>query len=242
MELNCSPNILAKMIDHSLLHPTLSDDEIRHGCRLAMKYDVAAVCVKPYAVRIAAEVLGSANIAICAVTAFPHGNSTASAKIFEAEEAIRAGATEIDAVVNIGKVISGDWTYVFEEVRALNNAVTANGAILKLIFENCFLNDSQIIRLCDICSENHVAFAKTSTGFGFVRQIDGSYHYHGATDHHLRIMREHCPPEVKIKAAGGIRTLKDLLRVRQLGATRIGATATAIILEEARKMASHGGI
>jgi deoxyribose-phosphate aldolase len=226
---------LAKLIDHSLLHPTMTDAQIAEGCRLARRYDVATVCVKPYAIAAAKDLLAGADVGVCAVIAFPHGNSATAIKVNEAEAAVQAGATEIDAVINIGKALSGDWPYVREEIRAINALVVGRAAILKVIFENDFLEDPHIIRLCEICSEVGVAFVKTSTGYGFVKQPDGSYNYRGATEHHLRLMREHCAPAVQIKAAGGVRTLDDLLRVRALGVTRVGATATQAILDEAAR-------
>ena len=226
---------LAKMIDHSLLHPTMTDEEIGAGCALAKKYGVATACVKPYAIPIARSVLEGSGVDVCAVIAFPHGNSTTGTKTREAEEAVLAGAREIDMVVNIGKVLGEAWEYVSAEIRAVNGLVTDHGALLKVIFENDYLADGHIIRLCELCAEHAVAFVKTSTGYGFVRQSNGMHAYRGATDAHLRLMREHSPPGVAIKAAGGIRTLDDLLRVRQLGVARIGATATAGILEEAKK-------
>jgi deoxyribose-phosphate aldolase len=173
-------------------------------------------------------------VAICAVIAFPHGNSTSAIKLQEAEAAVEAGATEIDMVVNIGKVLGGEWEYVSGEIKAINTLVVSTGAILKVIFENDFLEDQHIIRLCEICSQHAVAFVKTSTGYGFVKQPNGFYAYAGATDHALRLMRLHTAPAVQIKAAGGVRTLDDLLRVRALGVTRIGATATREILEDAK--------
>ena len=138
-------------------------------------------------------------------------------------------------VVNVGKVIGGDWDYVAAEIKAINSAVVEHGSILKVIFENDYLKDEHIIRLCEICSEIGVAFVKTSTGYGFVKQPDGMYSYKGATVPHLKLMRKHCPSTVQIKAAGGVRTLDDLLLVRSLGVTRIGATATQVILEDAIK-------
>src|SRR5688572_23590594 len=226
---------LAKMIDHSLLHPTMTDDEIRKGCELSRKYDVATACVKPYAVPLAKEVLAGSDVGVCPVIGFPHGNSSTEIKVRETDSAARAGGSEIDMVVNIGKALGGDWAYVTTEIKAINDAVVAAGAILKVIFENDYLQDAHIIKLCEICSGAGVAFVKTSTGYGFVKQPDGSYNYKGATIPHLKLMRQSCPPNVQIKAAGGVRTLDDLLLVRSLGVARIGATATASILEEAKK-------
>ncbi len=226
---------LAKMIDHSLLHPTMTDEDIRKGCELARKYDVATACVKPYSIPLAREVLSGSDVLVCPVIGFPHGNSTTAIKVREAEKAAQAGGSEIDMVINIGKALGADWAYVAEEIKAINDVVLANGAILKVIFENDYLQESHIIRLCAICSEIGVAFVKTSTGYGFVKQPDGSYNYKGATIPHLKLMRQSCPPHVQIKAAGGVRTLDDLLLVRSLGVSRIGATATAAILDEAKK-------
>jgi deoxyribose-phosphate aldolase len=233
MQESGSLKAVAKMIDHALLHPTMTDEEVAGGCELAMKYHVASVCVKPYCIPAVKELLSDSDVAICPVIAFPHGNSTIAVKAIEAETAVQAGGTEIDMVVNIGKVLCGDWEYVSDEIKAINGAVTAHHAILKVIFENDYLQDEHIIRLCKICSEHQVAFVKTSTGFGFVKQKNGCYSYTGATDHHLKLMRRHCADSVQIKASGGIRTLDDLLRIRAIGVTRIGTSATESILEEA---------
>ncbi len=227
---------LAKMIDHSLLHPTFTNDDIRVGCELSKTYDVATACIKPYAIELAREVLDDSDVGVCAVIAFPHGNSTTRIKVIEAEDAAKRGAGEIDMVVNVGNVLGGDWAYVSEEIKAVNTAVVDQGALLKVIFETDFLEDAHIIRLCDICSEHEVAFVKTSTGYGFVKQSNGMYAYTGATDQNLQLMRQHCPDTVQIKAAGGVRTLDDLLRVKALGVTRIGATATQTMLEDAKQL------
>lgn len=225
---------LAKMIDHSLLHPTMTDEVIRQGSELALRYEVATACVKPYAVPLARDLLAGSDVGVCAVIGFPHGNSTPRIKFAETLHVIADGATEVDMVINIGKALGGDWDYVSEEIKSINHACTTQGAVLKVIFETDYLTDEHIVRLCEICSEHRVAFVKTSTGYGFVKQANGDYNYHGATDHVLRLMREQVAPEVQIKAAGGVRTLDDLLRVRSLGVTRIGATATAAILDAAR--------
>jgi deoxyribose-phosphate aldolase len=235
MEEPISLKSLAKMIDHSLLHPTMTDEQLREGCRLAREYDVATACIKPYAIPLAKEILAGSEVGVCAVIAFPHGNSTTAMKVREAAEAVSLGASEIDMVINIGKALGGKWEYVSREVQAVNEAVTHSGALLKVIFENDYLQDEHIIRLCEICSTQAVAFVKTSTGYGFVKQSNGYYSYAGATDHALSLMRQHSAPSVQVKAAGGVRTLDDLLRVRGLGVTRIGATATKDILEEAKK-------
>jgi deoxyribose-phosphate aldolase len=222
------------MIDHSLLHPTMTDEQVTDGCGIAKAFHVATACVKPYSTPMARDILEGSGVAVCTVTGFPHGNSTVAIKVAETLEAIRDGATEIDTVVNIGKVLGGDWEYVTAELHAVNAAATGAGAILKVIFETDYLEDAHILKLCEIASKVRVAFVKTSTGYGFVRQPNGCYAYKGATDHNIRLMRAHCPPSVQVKAAGGVRTLDDVLRVRELGVARIGATATEAILEEAK--------
>jgi deoxyribose-phosphate aldolase len=226
---------LAKMIDHSLLHPTMTDAHVAEGCRLAREYGVATACVKPYCIPLAKKILAGSDVGVCPVIGFPHGNSTTAIKVIEAVEAAKAGGSEIDMVINVGKALGGDWDYVAAEIKAINDAVVANKAILKVIFENDYLEDGQIIKLCEICSAIGVAFVKTSTGYGFVKQPGGDYNYKGATEHHLKLMRKHSAPGVKIKAAGGVRSLDDLLRVRALGVDRVGATATPAIIEEAKR-------
>lgn len=218
------------MIDHSLLHPTMNDQILREGIELAKEYDVASVCIKPYAVKMAAELLAGSDVMVCTVIGFPHGNSRVDVKVFETEKAIEDGAVEIDMVVNAGKVLSEDWDYVHDEIAAVASSTKKHGIALKVIFENDFLpEDKYKIRLCEICSEVKVEFVKTSTGYGFVKQADGSYTYKGATEADLILMRKHSAPEVQVKAAGGVRNLEDVLKVRALGVTRIGATATEAI-------------
>jgi deoxyribose-phosphate aldolase len=228
-----SVSSLAKMIDHSLLHPTFADRDITIGCEVAQKYKVATVCVKPYSIGTVRKVLDEDTVGICAVVAFPHGNSCTDIKVEEAVHAVSDGASEVDMVVNVAKVLGKDWNYVSDEIEAVNEAIVSRKAILKVIFENDFLQDEHIIQLCRICGKHRVAFVKTSTGYGFVKQENGMYSYKGATEHQVTLMRQHCPKNVQVKAAGGIRSLDSLLRMRELGVTRIGATATAAILEEA---------
>lgn len=224
---------LAKYIDHSLLHPTMTDDDLKDGIATAKKYQTATVCIKPYFVKKAAALLKDSGVGVCTVVGFPHGSNTTDLKVIETIEACRNGATEIDMVVNIGKVLGGDWNYVENEIAQIMDACLEHNAILKVIFENDFLNEAQKIKLCEICSSLHVAFVKTSTGYGFVKQEDGKFLTKGATLDDIKLMRAHCPPEVQVKAAGGIKNLKDMLAAIDAGATRIGATATVAILNEA---------
>lgn len=231
---------LAQMIDHSLLHPTMTDKDLREGCALALKYGTASVCIKPYAVRQAAEWLKDSPVKVGTVVGFPHGGSTISIKVAETRQACEDGAVEIDMVVNIGKVLSNDWDYVRDEIAAVNAEALLHGAIVKVIFENDFLDDVHKIKLCEICSAIPVAFVKTSTGYGFVKGPDGKHFTMGATLEDLKLMRRHSAPHVQVKAAGGVRTLDDMLRVKDAGVTRVGATATVAILEEAKKRVGEG--
>ncbi|KAG5802471.1 hypothetical protein H9Q74_009528 [Fusarium xylarioides] len=226
---------IAKMIDHSLLHPTMTDADILQGLAIAKKYGVATACVKPYAISMAKQELQGSDVLICPVIGFPHGNSSTAVKVFEADVATAIGGNEIDMVINIGKALGGDWNYVADEIRQVNDVVVKRGAILKVIFENDYLNEEHIVRLCKICTDLGVAFVKTSTGYGFVKQENGMYSYKGAIIPHLKIMVEQSGKDVQAKAAGGVRTLDDLLHVMSLGVTRIGATATVAIMEEAVK-------
>lgn len=227
---------IAKMIDHSLLHPTMTDDELRAGCQVALNYNVAAVCIKPYFVKECAEILRGSDVAVCSVIGFPHGNGTIKAKVFETKLACLDGATEIDMVVNAGKVLGEDWRYVKKEILAIHKECRKHGAILKVIFENDFItSDRHKIKLCQICNTVGVEFIKTSTGYGFVKDDDGKYSYKGATEHDLVLMRKYADKHVQIKAAGGVRSLDGLLHVRELGCSRLGASATVAIMEEAKK-------
>ncbi len=223
------------MIDHSLLHPTMTDEELTAGCLVAIEYDVAAVCIKPYFVKETVALLAGSDVKVCSVIGFPHGNGTIAAKVFETKLACKEGATEIDMVVNAGKVLGEDWRYVKKEINAINKECLKHVAILKVIFENDFITkDRHKIKLCKICNAVGVAFIKTSTGYGYVKQANGDYNYKGATEPDLKLMRKHADATVQIKAAGGVRTLDGLLRVRELGCTRLGASATVSIMEEAK--------
>jgi deoxyribose-phosphate aldolase len=216
---------IAKMIDHSLLNPAYSEVDLESGIQLARQYDVASVCILPYYLGRCAELLRDSDVNPGTTVGFPHGGQATRIKLAEARQALEDGARELDMVVNISKVLSGDWVYVRDEIRALTDLTHERGQKIKVIFENCYLSDPQKIRLCEICGEANADWVKTSTGYG-----SG-----GATDDDLRLMRRHSPPHVQIKAAGGVRTLDHLLRVRALGVTRCGATKTKEILDEFRR-------
>lgn len=226
---------LAKMIDHSILHPTLTDEDLKKECEVAGKYQVASVCVKPYAVPLAVELLKGSGVLVGCVIGFPAGNSAIAVKVFETEHACQEGAVEIDMVINIGKALQGDWSYVEKEIDAVCRTCHQHGAILKVIFETDYVNrESDIVKLCEICTRVGADYVKTSTGFGFVKDAQGKYSYQGATLPILRLMKANIGPEVKLKAAGGVRTLNQLIAVQEAGCTRCGATATVAMLEEAK--------
>ena len=231
---------LAGMINHSLLHPTLTDRELEEGCRQAVRYGVASVCLKPYWVRRAAELLRGSGVAVGAVVGFPHGGSTSEVKRYETATACREGAAEIDMVINVGKALSGDWDYVESDIRAVCEEAHGRGARVKAILENDYLAQggaglsSEAIKrkLCQLAERAGADWVKTSTGYGFVKGADGRYGYRGATEADLALMRASVSARVQVKAAGGVRDLDGLIRVRDLGASRCGASATAAILEE----------
>ncbi len=216
---------IAKMIDHSLLQPQLTDAEMEAGCRVALKYNTASVCIKPYYLRRCAEILRGSTVAASTTIGFPHGGHVTAVKVAEAKAAMDDGGQELDMVVNIGKVLSGEWGFVRDDIAAVVEATHARGGIVKVIFENAYLNEAQKIKLCEICTAVRADFVKTSTGYS------GS----GATLDDLRLMRAHCPAAVGVKAAGGIRDFDSLLAARATGAGRIGATRTADILDECKR-------
>lgn len=213
----------AKMIDHSLLNPTLTAADLEAGIALALKYDTASVCILPYALKKCAARLKGSDVRASTTIGFPHGGHTTAIKLAESKQALADGGEELDMVVNISQVLSGNWTYVKEDIRAVVEAVHAAGQKVKVIFENAYLNDAQKIALCEICGDLGADWVKTSTGYAPT----------GATDEDLMLMRKHSPTNVQVKAAGGIRDLDALLRVRALGVTRCGATRTAAMLDDA---------
>lgn len=212
---------IAEMIDHSLLKPTLTDQDIIDGCNLAKEYQVASVCVRPSDLPLCRQILAGSDVLLTTVIGFPHGTTTTKTKVAESAEAIENGAVELDVVLNIGKLRSGEYDYVADDLRAVISLAHEKGVLVKVIFENCYLSKEEIIKACEICNEVGADYVKTSTGYG-----SG-----GATDEDLKLMRQHAAPNVKIKAAGGVRTLERAIEVRRLGVTRFGCTAAAGILE-----------
>ncbi len=217
---------LAKLIDLALLHPTLTDAELCAGCEKAKKLGVASVCIKPFAVKLAAELLKGSDVAVGTVIGFPHGSNATEIKAAEAKLACEQGATELDMVVNVGKVLSEDWDFVARDIKAVVDVGHQHGAVVKVIFENDFLPQEKFkIKLCEICGQVGADFVKTSTGFGFVKVASGDYNYKGATEADVALMRKHSPAKVGIKAAGGVRTQVEALRMQELGCTRLGTSA-----------------
>ncbi len=220
----------ARMIDHSLLNPALTDEEMEKGIELARSHGVASVCIKPYFLARAVDLLDGTNVEAGTVVGFPHGGHATAVKVFEAEKAVREGAGELDIVVNIGKVLSGDWGYVENDLFEVLKICKRGRVISKVIFENSYLNDDQKIQLCKLCEKLGAGFVKTSTG----------YSGGGATDADLKLMREHVTKAVQVKAAGGIRTFPRMVQVMAMGVARVGATATEAILTEAAQVLGSG--
>lgn len=215
---------VAKMIDHSLLNPALTSADLEAGIDLALAYDVASVCIMPFALKRCAERLRGSTVKASTTIGFPHGGHTTAIKRAEAERAIADGCEELDMVVNISQVLSGQWDIVRTDIQAVIEVAHAAGQKVKVIFENCYLNRDQKIALCRICSDLKADWVKTSTGYGTG----------GATMDDLKLMREHAAPHVQVKAAGGVRDLATLLQVRELGVSRCGASRTKEMLDEAR--------
>ncbi len=221
---------IAKSIDHSLLRPELDDAFITDGCQLAVRYDVASATLRPSDVARARELLDGSNVKVGTVIGFPHGSSTTATKVFEAERALAEGAVELDMVIDIAALRSGREDHVRAQIAAIVYVAHPAGAIVKVIMENAYLDDAQKVRGCQLAEAAGADFVKTSTGFAPT----------GATHEDLALMRRSVSPRVQVKAAGGVRTLDALLQVLELGVTRVGATATAVILDDfrARKAAA----
>ena len=216
---------IAKMIDHSLLPITLTDQDLERGCFLALEYKCASVCIMPFYLKRCAEILRGSTVKASTTIGFPHGGHTTSIKLAEAKQALADGCEELDMVVNVSKVLSGDWKYLGGEIKSVVDLAHAQGQKVKVIFENCYLKDPHKVRLCEICAEAGADWVKTSTGFGTS----------GATLDDVKLMRAHSPAPVQVKAAGGIRDLDQLLAFRALGASRVGASRTKDILEECKR-------
>jgi deoxyribose-phosphate aldolase len=215
------------MIDHSLLRPELTIDDVLEGCAVAAKYRVASATVRPADILLSVDALRGSGVPVSTVVGFPHGSNSTDTKVYEAKRCMEDGAIELDMVINIGRLLSGDVAYVTDDIAAVVSAAGAD-AIVKVIFENAYLNDEQKVAACKASEDAGAAFVKTSTGFA----------PSGATMHDLMLMRSSVSPDVKVKAAGGIRTLDGLLEVMSIGVERIGATRTEAMLDDYKARSS----
>lgn len=213
---------VAKTIDHSILKPDFTYADVEAGAALALKYNTASYCIRPMDVAVAAKALAGSTVNVCTVIGFPHGSSTSATKVFETNDAIANGATEIDMVLNISALLSKDYDFVEQDIRGVVQAAHAKGASVKVIFETAFLNDEQIIKACELTEKAGGDYVKTSTGFAS----------EGATTHNVALMKKTVGDRLKVKSSGGVRTLDQLIDYMDLGVTRSGCSATAQVLEE----------
>lgn len=231
---------LAKTIDHALLQPAQRDYEFDAGCELAKQWSVASVCVRSMDVAQAMSRMRECDVAVCAVVGFPHGNTLTEITCLEVKRALESGASEIDAVVTLSRVLSGDWAAVRDQIESLNHVTLSFGGCLKVILETGLISEpDQKVRLCEIRRELGVAFVKTSTGFAVGRSPDGSMATLGATMDDVRLLVHHAGPKCRVKASGGIRTARDAISLLSLGAARLGTTSTESILLEASRLGSE---
>lgn len=228
--MSLTPHDIAKMLDHSTLQPYLTEEDIRKGCELALKYDCASVCARPCDVPILAEMLHGSDVKVCTVIGFPHGSHETAIKVAEARLALDEGCEELDMVLNIGRMIRGDYAYVQDEIRQIAEMAHARGAIVKVILETCYLTDEQKVKACQLSEEAGADFVKTSTGYGSK----------GCTIDDLKLMRASVSSTVHVKGSGGIRDLDTVLSARAVSASRCGVSATAKIMEEAEKRYAEG--
>lgn len=213
---------VAKTIDHSILKPDFTYSDVVAGAELALKYNTASYCIRPMDVAVAAKILAGSTVAVCTVIGFPHGSSTTATKAFETADAIANGATEIDMVLNVSALLSGDFDTVEKDIRAVVEVAHAKGASVKVIFETAFLNDELIVKACELTERAGADYVKTSTGFAS----------EGATTHNVALMKQTVGERLKVKSSGGVRTLDQLLDYMDLGVTRSGCSATQTVLEE----------
>jgi deoxyribose-phosphate aldolase len=213
---------VAKTIDHSILKPDFTYADVAAGAELALKYNTASYCIRPMDVAAAAKALAGSTVNVCTVIGFPHGSATSATKIFETQDAIANGAIEIDMVITVSALLSGDFEYVEQDIRGVVEAAHSHGASVKVIFETAFLNDEQIIKACELTERAGADYVKTSTGFAS----------EGATTHNVALMKKTVGNRLKVKSSGGVRTLDQLIDYMDLGVTRSGCSATAQVLEE----------
>jgi len=230
MNLPLTPQSIASLLDHSTLQPFLTDEDVRRGCEIALKYQTASVCARPSDMPLAVRLLAGSPVKACTVIGFPHGTATTESKVFEARQALALGCEELDMVIHIGRMLQGDLGYVESDIRAVAEAAHAHGAILKVILENCYLSDEQKVAACKVAERAGADFVKTSTGYG----------KSGATIDGVRLMRQSVSAKVRVKAAGGMRDLDAVLAAKAAGAERCGVSATEAIIEEAYRRYEAG--
>jgi len=221
---------IAEMIDHSLLRPTLTNEEFNDGIQLARKYKMATCCVAPYDVMRAYKGLERSGVKVSTVIDFPHGSNLTDAKVFESKLAIENGASSIDMVMAISRLVSGEYDYVENDIRKVVEYAHPLGVSVKVIFENCFLTKEMIVKACELTEKAGADYVKTSTGYGTG----------GATLEDCYLMRKSTSEKVSVKAAGGIRTLDDVLAYRAIGTKMIGTRGSAALLDEAEKRFREG--
>ncbi|HMP80257.1 MAG TPA: deoxyribose-phosphate aldolase [Pirellulaceae bacterium] len=230
---------LSSLIDHAILHPTQTDDDVRRGCQLADRLGLFSVCVKPYAVPLAAALLRQSQTKVGTVIGFPHGSPPSDIKLAESLWALERGAVELDMVVNIGQVLARQWSDVEREIQVIAEAAHVHAAIVKVIFETDLITQDELKRqLCHVCEQAGADFVKTSTGFGFVKQPHGHYDYVGATIHDVQLMRAACSPRVGVKASGGVRDFAQAMALVEAGANRLGTSASEAIIQGSARDAS----
>lgn len=228
--MSLTPNDIAKMLDHSTLQPNLTQEDVKKGCEVALKYNTASVCARPGDMPLVAEMLKGSQVKVCTVIGFPHGNHKPEIKLAEAKAALEDGCQELDMVLNIGRLIAGDDRYVHDEIQVICDLAHSRDAKVKVILETCYLTDEEKERACKLCTAAGTDWVKTSTGYGTG----------GCTLHDLRLMRAAVPASVQVKGSGGIRDLDTVLAARAIGATRCGVSATEKIMEEAQKRFAEG--
>ena len=225
---------VVSLIDHAVLSPTQTSADVRSACEMAVRLGIASVCVKPSYVALTTELLAGSKVLPSTVIGFPHGGTSRAAKVAETMRACEQGAKEVDMVVNIGRVLEGDWTYVGDDIASVVAAANHSGAITKVIFETGLIPNDDIKRkLCELSEAAGAAFVKTSTGFGFVKDAAGNLVSTGATVADITLMRATSSPAVQVKASGGIRSYEDAIRMVEAGATRLGTSATEAIAKGA---------
>ena len=225
-----SPRDIATMLDHSILQPFLTEEDVRAGCAAALKHGTATVCGRPCDMPLVSALLAGSGVKPCVVIGFPHGSHKTGVKVYESERAIEDGCAELDMVINIGRIKMHDYAAAGEDVAAVAAVAHAGGALLKVILETCYLTDEEKTAACKLCEAAGADFVKTSTGYG-----SG-----GATVEDIRLMASSVSPRVRVKASGGIRDLDAVLAMRAAGASRCGASATEAIMAEALRRYESG--